>query len=100
MSLKMAALCLDASLETLRPLCCRRKLRLQGDLYRCLHKVSPETLEAVMTLSAHHVLQNSPQFIVQGFEVCTSRKQILGADEGQKVPPQPLMNCLGLVGRN
>jgi len=62
----MAALCLDASLETLRPLCCRRTLRLQGDLYRRLHEESPKALEAVTTLSAHHVLQNSPQFIGPG----------------------------------
>jgi len=67
MSLKMAALCFDASLETLRPLCCRRTLHLQGDLCRCLHKGSPQALQAVVTLSAHHVLQNSPQFIVQSF---------------------------------
>jgi len=50
-------------------------------------------------LLAHHVLQNIPQFIVQGFEVCTPRKPILGADEGQEVPPQPLLSCLGLLGR-
>ena len=53
-----------------------------------------------MTLSARHVLQNSLQFIVHGFEVCTSRKPILGADEGQNVPPQPFLNCLDLLGRN
>jgi len=96
----MAALCLGASLETLRPLCCRRTLRLQGDLCRCLHKGSPQALLAVVMLSALHVLQNSPQFFVQGFEVCTPRKPILGADEGKKIPPQPLLSCLGLLGRN
>ena len=85
----MAALCLDASRETLRPLCCRRTLRLQGDLCRRLRKGSPQVLQAVMTLPARHVLQNSPQFIVQGYKVCTPRKPILGADEGQKVPSQP-----------
>jgi len=82
MPLKMAALCLNASLEMLQPLCCRCTLHLQ----------------VVVTLSACHVLQNSSQFIVQGVEVCTSRKPILGADEGQKVPPQPLLRCLGLLG--
>ena len=46
-------------------------------------------------LSAPYVLQNSPQFIVQGFEVSTPRKPILGTDEGQKVPPQPLLSCFG-----
>jgi len=96
----MAALCLDASRETLRPRCCRRTLRLQGDLCRRLRKGSPQVLQAVVTLSARHVLQNSPQIIVQGYEVCNPRKPILGADEGQKVPPQPLLSCFGLLGRN
>ena len=59
----MAALCLDASRETLRPLCCRRTLRLQGDLCRRLHKGSPQVLQAVVTLSARHVLQNSPSLL-------------------------------------
>jgi hypothetical protein len=96
----MAALCLDASLETLRPFCCRRTLHLQWDLCRCLHKGSPQALQAVVTLSVHCVLQNSPQFIVQVFESCTPRKPILGADEGQKVPPQSLLSCFGRLGRN
>ena len=38
--------------------------------------------------------------MVQGFEVCTSPGPILGNDEDQKVPPQPLLSCLGLVGRS
>ena len=96
----MAALCLNANLATLRPIYCRCTLRLQGDLWCCLHKGSPQALQAVVMLSASHVLQNSPQFIVQGFEVCTPRKPILGDDEGQKVPLQPLLSCLGLLGRN
>jgi len=100
MSLKMATLCLDANLETLQPLCCRRMLRLQGDLCRCLPKGSPQALQAVVTLLARHVHQNSPQFIVQGFDVCTPRKPILDADEGQNVPSQPLLSCLGLLVRN
>jgi hypothetical protein len=91
----MAALCLDASLQMHRPLCCRRTLRLQEDLCRCFHKGSPEAVQAVVTLSTRHVLQNSPQFTVQGFEICTPRKPILGADSDQKVPPQPLLSCLG-----
>ena len=81
-------------------LCCRCTLRLQWDPCCCLHKGSPQSLQAVVTLSACHVLENSPQFIVQGFEVCISRKPILGTDEGQKVPPEPLLICLGLLGRN
>jgi len=96
----MPALCLDASLATLRPLCCRRTLILQGNLCRCLHKGSPRGLQAVVTLSEFSVLQKSSQFIVQDFEVCTPRKPILGADEGQKVSPQPLQCCLGLLARN
>ena len=78
-----------SSLETLRPLCCRCTLRLQGDLGRCLSKGSPQALQAVVTLLAHHVLQNSLQFIGQGCEVCTPERPILSADEGQKVSPQP-----------
>ena len=100
MSLKMAALCLDARLETLRPLCCHRTLHLRGDLCSCLHKGSPQALQTVVTLSACDVLQNNPQFIVKGFEVCTPRKPILDADEAQKVSPQPLLSSLGLLGRN
>jgi hypothetical protein len=51
-----------------------------------------------VTLSASHVLQNSPQFIVQGVEVWTPRGPILGADKGRNVPAQPLLNRLGLGG--
>jgi len=65
----MAALCLKASLETLLPLCYRGTHHLQGDLCRCFHEGSLQTLQVVVTLSASHVLQNSPQFIVQGVEV-------------------------------
>jgi len=67
----MAALRLDASFGMLRPLCCRCMLHLLGDVCRCLHKGS-QALKAVVTLSAYRVLQNSPQFIVQGFGVCTN----------------------------
>jgi len=31
---------------------------------------------------------------------CTPRKQILSTDEGQQVPPQPLLSCLGFSDRN
>jgi hypothetical protein len=86
----MAAFCLDASLETLRPLCYRGTHRLQGDLCRCFHEGSLQTVQVVVTLSASHVLQNSPQFIVPAFEVWTPPGSILGADKGQTVPPQPL----------
>jgi len=100
MSLKMAALCLDASLETLRPLCYSGTHRLQGDLCRWFHEESLQTAQVIVTLSASHVLQNSPQFIVQGVEVWTPRGPILGADKRRNVPPQPLLSRLGLVGRS
>ena len=101
MSCKIATLCLDGNLETLRPLCCRHMLRLQaGGLCCCHHKGSPQALQAVLTLLAHHVLQNKPQFIVQSFDVCTPCKPILSTDEGQMVPLQPLLSCLGLLGKN
>jgi hypothetical protein len=76
----MDAICPDASLETLRPLCYRGMYRLQGDLCRCFHEGSLQGVQVVVALLASHVLQNSPQFIVQGFEVWTLRRLILGAD--------------------
>ena len=79
----MAALCLDASLETLRPLCCHDRHHLQRDLCCCLHKGSVQTVQIVVTLLASHVLQNSPQFIVLGVEVWTPRWPILGANKDQ-----------------
>ena len=100
MSLKMAALCPDASLETLRPLCYRDKHNLQGDLCRCLHKVSLQAVQVTVTLSASHFLQKSPQFIDEGVEVWTPQGPILSVDKGRNVPPQPLLSRLGLVGRS
>ena len=91
----MAALCL-----TLRPLCYRCTHRLRGDLCRCFHEVSLQTVHVVVMLSSSHFPQNSPQFIVQGLEVWTPRGPILGADKGRNVPPQPLLSRLGLVGRS
>ena len=81
----MAALCPDASLESLRPLCYRGTHRLQGDLCRCFHEGSLQAVQVVVALSASHVLQNSPQFIVQEVEVWTLRGPNLGADKGLKV---------------
>ena len=66
----MAALCPDTTLETLRPLC-YRSTRLQGDLCRCFRDGSCQAVQVVVTLLASHVLQNSPQFIVQKVEVRT-----------------------------
>ena len=96
----MADLWLDASLETLQPLCCHHTHHLQGDLCRCLHEGSLQALQVVVILLASHVLQNSPQFTVQGVEVWTPQGPILSADEGQNVPLQPLLSGLGLVGRS
>ena len=95
MPLKMAALCLNASLEMLRPLCYRSMHRLQEDLCRCFHEGSLKTVQVVVTLSASHVLHNSPQFIVPGVEVWTPRGPNLDADKSRNIPPQSLLCCLG-----
>jgi hypothetical protein len=73
---------------------------LQGDLCCCSHEGSLQAVQVVVTLSASHVLQNSPQFIVQGVEVWTSRGPILGADKCWNVPPQPLLSRLDHVDRS
>jgi len=71
MPLKIVALCLNANLDMLQPICCHRTHCLQTVLCSCLHEVSLQALQAVVTLSACLVLQNSPKSIVQGGEVCT-----------------------------
>ena len=91
----MVALCLDTSLQTLWPLCYRSMHCLQGDLCRCFHEGSLQTVQVVVMLLASHVLQNSQQFRVPGIEVWTPRRPILGADKGQNAPLQPLLSCLG-----
>ena len=91
----MAAVCLDASIETLRPLCYRGTHCLQGDLCRRLHEGSLHTVQVVVTLLTSHVLQNSPQFSVPGVEVWTPRGPILAADKGRNIPPQQLLRRLG-----
>ena len=91
----MAALCFDASLETLRPLCYHGTHRFQGDFCRYFREGSLQTVQVVVTLLARHVLQNRPQSIVPEVEVWTPRRPILGADKGRKVPPQPLQRRLG-----
>ena len=96
MPLKTAALCPDASLETLRPMSYRGTHPL-GDLCRCFHEGSLQTIQVVVTLLANLVLQNSPQFIVQGVEVWTARGPILSADKGWNVPLQPLLSSLGFA---
>ena len=96
----MAALCLDTSLEMLWPLCCCCTHRLQWDHWRCLHERSLQAPQSAVMLTACHVLQNSPQFIVQGVEVWTPQGPILGDEEGQNIPPHPLLSRPGLVGRS
>jgi len=56
----MAALGLDASLETLWPFYYRGTHRLQGVLCRCFHEGSLQTAQVVVTPLASHVLQSSP----------------------------------------
>ena len=82
----MATLCPDASLETLRPICYHGTQCLRGDLCRSFHKGFLQAVQGVVALSASHVLQNSPQFIVQGVEVWTPRGLVLGANKGRNVP--------------
>lgn len=94
----MAALCLNASLETLQPLCYHHTHCLQGILCNCLHKGSLQALQVVVMFLACRVLQNSPHLIVQRVEVWTPHGPILGADEGQNVTVHPLQSCLGFVG--
>jgi len=92
----MAALYLDASVETLRPICYRGMHRLQGDLCRCFQEGSLHSVQVVVTLSASHILQNSQQFIVPGVEVWTPRGPILCSDKGRNVPPESSW----ILGRN
>ena len=92
----MAALCTDASLETLWPLCYHGMHRLQRDLCRCIRQVSLQAVQVVVTLSASHVLQNSPQFMVQGLEVWSPRGAILGADKGRSFPHSHSLSHLAL----
>ena len=76
----MAALFFDVRMSGQSAVTSRSSL--QGYLWLCLHEASLQALQAVVTLSVHHILQNSPQFIVECFEVCTPRKPVLGAEEG------------------
>jgi len=92
----MTSLCLDASLETLRPLFYRGTHCVQGDLCCYFHEGSLQDAQVVVTLSASHVLQNSPQFMVQRVEVWNPRGPTLGADKGRNVPLQPLLVVLAL----
>ena len=63
----MAALCLDAIIETLRPLCCRRTLRLQGDLCRFPHNRSPQAVQPVVKVSVKLCPPKQPTVYCPGF---------------------------------
>ena len=68
----MAALCLDASLEILRPHCCLRTQSSWWDLCRFLHEGSLQALQIVTMLSVSHVLENLlPTVYNRGVEVWT-----------------------------
>jgi hypothetical protein len=73
----------------LRSLCCRRTLRLQGDLCRCLHNGSPYAPQGVVALLAQipeeTVVQKQPslqpsRLIVFGLGQHESCKQNLWQD--------------------
>ena len=63
MSLNMAALCLDASLEMLRHSAAATRPVSKG-ISAAASRGSPQALQAVVMLSAHQLLQNSPQSTV------------------------------------
>jgi len=96
----MVTLCLDTSLGTVWPICYHHTHHRQEDLCHRFHEGSLQGLQAVATLSASHVLQNSPQFTVQEVQAWTPQGPILGNDESWNIPPQPLLSRLGLVGRS
>ena len=60
------SLCLDESLETLRPICYRGTHSLQGDLCCYFYEGSLQAVQVVVTLSATHVLQNNPSLWSRG----------------------------------
>jgi len=95
MTVKMVALCLDASLETLRPLCYRGTHCLHRDLCRCFLQESLQTVQVFFTLLVRHVLKNSPQILVPKVEAWTPRRPILGAGKGRNFLPRPILSRLG-----
>ena len=66
MPIKRAALCLEASLGTLRPLHYRGTHRLLGVLCRCFHEESLQTVQVVMTFLESHVLPKEPTIFSPG----------------------------------
>jgi len=77
MSLKMPTVCLNASLETLQPLCSCCTLHVQGDLCHFLCK-DLLRLSRPLWCFWHAMFSKT----ARGFEVCTPWKPILSADEG------------------
>ena len=97
MPLKIAAFCLEASPDTLRPLWYRGTHRLQGGIYaasftRDLFRLFRWLGRFWKAISS----KKSSQFLVPGgVEVWTSRGPILGAGNFWKVHPQSLVNRFG-----
>ena len=73
----MAALCLDASHETLQPLCYCHMHRIQGDVCCCLHKGSLQALQAIVMLLACHVLQTIHSLLSRGLRSALPERQFL-----------------------
>jgi hypothetical protein len=97
MSLKMPALCLHTNLEKLGHSAIGARTISTGISATAFTR-DLQVAQVVVTLSASHVLKNSPQFIVQGVEFWTPKGSILSADKCGNMPPQPHLICLGLVG--
>jgi hypothetical protein len=89
----MDAVCLDASLETLRLLCCRRTNRSQWVFRRCFHEGSLQAFQAI-----RHAM---PSKITHSLLSIGMRSRL---SEGQfsavMKPRRFLRSCLGLVGRS
>ena len=85
MSLKMDAIFPEVSLEIFLPICYRGKHRLQGDIFRCFHEGSLQAVQVLVALSASHVLQNNPRFIVQGLRSGLTEVQISALKKGENV---------------
>jgi hypothetical protein len=90
----MAALCLDANLETLRPLCYRGAVSrgisatdFTKDLFR-LSRLLWRFWQPMSSKTAHNLWS-------RGLRSGLPRGPILGADKGRNVPPQPLLSRLG-----
>jgi len=73
----MAVLCLDASHETLQPLCYCHMHRIQGDVCCCLHKGSLQALQTVVMLLACHVLQTIHSLLSRGLRFALPEGQFL-----------------------